>query len=508
MSMEIVLLITRLFLASILFIAGLAKASDPEGARKAFIGFGISEAVAGQMAWLLPLLEIVTALTLIPPQTATIGAISALILMVVFSIAIATNLIRGKTPDCNCFGQLQSEPISWTVFARNVVLAFLAVLIVVGGNRTSSASFAGLEVQPSQVVGLFGLAFVLGLLLILLMYLRRFLNEQTKMLQRLEAVERLVEDLEAPPIERQDALAPSEGLPVGARAPQFSLQTLTGDSISSGDLLGHGKPVMLLFVSPSCGPCAAILQDVKTWQTEYADRLTIAVLSKGSAGENEKRVAGYVSGNLLLIGESGAAETFEAKWTPAAVLLTAEGRIASPNAFGDDAIRTLLASAVAVDDADWNDGRMEVKVGTSGLRVGDPVPDFSLLDLNGGTVSAADLRGRDTLLLFWSTTCPFCTEMSEEIQRWEQSPPINSPRLIFVVSGDYERAKTASAGFKSLFVHDEHFTLGAILGTKSTPSAVLIDAEGNIASSVATGAPKVFMLSGIPNQEVSSLPAL
>ena len=507
MSMEFVLLITRLFLASILFIAGLAKASDPDGARKAFVGFGISDAVAGQMAWLLPLLEIVTALTLIPPQTATIGAISGLILMVVFSIAIATNLIRGKTPDCNCFGQLQSEPISWTLFARNVVLAVLAVLIVVGGNRSSARSFAGIEVQPSQVVGLFGLAFVLGLLLILLMYLRRFLSGQAKILQRLEAVERLAEDFEAPPVEHKDALAPSEGLPVGALAPQFSLQTLTGDSVSSRDLLARGKPVMLLFVSPSCGPCAAILQDVNKWQTEFADRLTFAVLSKGSADENEKRVAQYVSGNLLLIGESGLAETFEAKWTPAAVLLSAGGRIASPNAFGDDAIRALLASA-AVDDAAWNDARLEVKVGRSTLRVGDPAPDFSLPDLSGETVTPSDLLGRDTLLLFWSPTCPFCTEMSEEIQRWEQSPPINSPRLIFVVSGDYERVKAASEGFKSLFVHDEHFTLGAVFGTNSTPSAVLIDAAGKIASSVATGAPKVFILAGVPNQEMSSLPAL
>jgi peroxiredoxin len=506
--MEFVLLITKLFLASILLIAGVAKASDPDGARKAFVGFGSSEAVAGQMSWLLPLLEIVTALTLIPPQTATIGAFSALILMVAFSIAIATNLIRGKAPDCNCFGQLQSEPISWTLFARNVVLAVLAVLIVVGGQRVSSTSFVGLEVQPSQIVGLIGIAFVLGLLLILLMHLRRFLTEQAKMLARLEAVERLVEDLEAGPIEHRDAFAPSEGLPVGAPAPQFLLQTLTGDSVSRDDLLRRGKPVLLLFVSPSCGPCAAILQDVRTWQTEYADRLTIAVLSKGSTDENEKRVAQYVAGNLLLSKDSGVVENYEAKWTPAAVLLGVDGKIASPNAFGDDAIRSLLTGAVASGNQASKNGTLHVKVGTSALKIGDPVPEFSLADVNGATFTAADLRGRETLLLFWSPTCPFCTKMSDEIQRWEQSPPINSPRLIFVVSGDYERVKTESARFESLFVHDEHFSLGAILGTSSTPSAVLIDAAGRIASSVAIGAPKVLLLGGVPSREVSSLPAL
>src|SRR5262249_21441473 len=161
---------------------------------------------------------------------------------------------------------------------------------------------AGIVVQPSQIVGLIGIAFVLGLLLILLMHLRRFLTEQARMLDRLEAVERLVEDLEAGPIQHRGAMAPSEGLPVGAPAPQFSLQTLTGDSVSSDDLLRHGKPVMLLFVSPSCGPCVAILQDVKNWETEYADRLTIAILSKGSAEENEERVAQYVAGDLLLTG--------------------------------------------------------------------------------------------------------------------------------------------------------------------------------------------------------------
>jgi hypothetical protein len=51
-------------------------------------------------------------------------------------------------------------------------------------------------------------------------------------------------------------------------------------------------------------------------------------------------------------------------------------------------------------------------------------------------------------------------------------------------------------GLRSPVVLDEEFLVGWTFGASGTPSAVLIDAEGNIASEVVVGAPEVLELAG------------
>jgi peroxiredoxin/uncharacterized membrane protein YphA (DoxX/SURF4 family) len=505
--MEIVLLMARLFLASILVIAGVAKATDQTGARKALIGFGVSEKVAAPLGLCLPVVEIVVALALIPLDTAWVAAIGALALMLIFTMAIGISLLRGRTPECNCFGQLHSKPVSWSMFSRNLILAAVAALIVArgkGGPGLSAFNWLA-ELKTGEMMNLLVSSVAAGLLVTGVVYLRRVLGQQTRILDRIDAVEKLVEEYAPPPVEREEATHPPEGLPVGAPAPDFSLASVGGGQVSLRDLLGFGKPVLLLFVSPNCAPCTTILQDVKAWDRDYSDRLTIALLSKGSLRDNERRVAKYGARHLLLVGESEVTESYEGRWTPASVLISSQGRIASLNAYGDDAIRALIAGAVSAVFASPEDGNsasgnghlVQVTVGRSTLKVGDPAPDFSLPDMYGEVVHARDLLGQVTLLLFWDPSCPFCRAMSEDVKRWEENPPPGAPRMVFVASGDLEKVKDASEGFESRFLHDDGFQVGMLLGTRSTPSALLIDSEGGIASSIATGSSNVMLLAGV-----------
>jgi hypothetical protein len=43
---------------------------------------------------------------------------------------------------------------------------------------------------------------------------------------------------------------------------------------------------------------------------------------------------------------------------------------------------------------------------------------------------------------------------------------------------------------------DQQFAVGRAFGTSGTPSAVLVDAEGKVASEVTVGAPAVMELAG------------
>jgi hypothetical protein len=56
-------------------------------------------------------------------------------------------------------------------------------------------------------------------------------------------------------------------------------------------------------------------------------------------------------------------------------------------------------------------------------------------------------------------------------------------------------------GLRSTVVLDQQFSVGRAFGAGGTPSAVLVDAEGRVASEVAVGAPAVLELAGVNRTE-------
>jgi peroxiredoxin/uncharacterized membrane protein YphA (DoxX/SURF4 family) len=508
--MEIVLLVSRLFLALMFGIAGTAKASDLAGTRRALVGFAVPEKLAAPLGYCLPLVEILVAVLLLPEKTAWTASIGALALLSIFAVAIAVNLGRGRAPDCNCFGGIHSKPVTWSVFTRNLLLAGVAAFVVAqGAQRPGPSALTWLmNLKTAEAVSLSISLIVMGLLISAVAFLRRVLNQQTTLLERIEAMKRVVDEdyAEPAPLVREDA-ALADGFPVGAPAPFFSLAAIGGSSVSLDDLLESGKEVLLIFVSPNCAPCKTLLPLVSTWERDYADRFTLALLSKGTSQEIQSGIAKYGATHLLLQGEGTVADDYQAKWTPAAVFVSPYGKIASRIAYGDEAIRALVTASVAsgtrlgvASGATPDEPAPEIAEGSS-LRVGDPAPHFSISDLQGDTVATLDFFGRDTLLLFWDPACPFCQAMAEDLKKWEMNPPKTAPRLVFVASGDPDQIDAESKNFKSLFLHDREFEVPRLFGTSATPSAVMIDRDGHIASAVAIGLPSALALAGVRKVE-------
>jgi thiol-disulfide isomerase/thioredoxin len=131
-----------------------------------------------------------------------------------------------------------------------------------------------------------------------------------------------------------------------------------------------------------------------------------------------------------------------------------------------------------------------------GLPMGAEAPALELPSLAGETVSLESLRGRDTLLLFWNPECGFCRSMHDDLLGWETSANGVHARLVVVSSGDPE--STRSEGFSSLVLLDEDFAAGGAFGANGTPTAVLLDADGRVASRIAAGAEAVLELAGAP----------
>jgi thiol-disulfide isomerase/thioredoxin len=135
--------------------------------------------------------------------------------------------------------------------------------------------------------------------------------------------------------------------------------------------------------------------------------------------------------------------------------------------------------------------------------MGELAPDFSLPDLSGKFVSLSDFRGDKTLVLFWRPSCGFCQRMLPDLKAWEANPPAGAPRLL-VVSTD-SVADNQAMGLRSPVLLDQDgMRVGRLFGATGTPMAVLVDAEGKIASELAAGAPAVLALAGAHQAQLSS----
>jgi thiol-disulfide isomerase/thioredoxin len=307
--LDVPMVLGGLLLAVVFATAGVAKLADLEGSRRAVAAFGVPGRLVAPLGTLLPPAELATAALLAAGALAggggagalRAGSLSALVLLSLFSAGIAVSLARGRSPDCHCFGQLHSAPASVRTLARNGVLLTLAAFVAGGGELAGTLAAA---VAMLAIVGGVGL--------------------RTRG-RRLDQAGRQ-----------------GEGLPLGTAAPDFELPSLGGARVTLAGLLERGRAVVLVFTDPGCGPCVALAPQVARWQRRHSDELTIAVVERLD-GSNGDEADEHGRRDLLLQRDREVADAYRAAGTPSAVLVSAEGRIASGVAGGGPAIEGLLA---------------------------------------------------------------------------------------------------------------------------------------------------------------------
>jgi thiol-disulfide isomerase/thioredoxin len=152
----------------------------------------------------------------------------------------------------------------------------------------------------------------------------------------------------------------------------------------------------------------------------------------------------------------------------------------------------LALAGVAPDPA--SNGSAGAQAVPAAARIGEPAPPVKLPDLGGSTVDLADFKDQETLLLFWNPGCGFCQRMLDDLKALEADPPEGAPEILVVSAGTAEDNR--AMGLRSTVVLDQGFSVGSAFGASGTPSAVLVDSEGKVASEVAVGAPTVLALAG------------
>jgi hypothetical protein len=114
----------RLTLSAIFLLAALHAVRNWPATRETLSNYNLLPRQAAIVfAWLLPPLQLAAAMALLIRPHA--GAALGLVLMAVFTFAIATNLARGRADiDCGC-GGAEGQTLSPGLIARNLILMLL-----------------------------------------------------------------------------------------------------------------------------------------------------------------------------------------------------------------------------------------------------------------------------------------------------------------------------------------------------------------------------------------------
>jgi len=511
---SVLLAVLRSLLALVFFVSALTKLADRGGFKSALRSFGVPERLQPALVLLVPVLELAIGIGLLPAASAWLAAAGALGLLIVFTVAIAAALVRGRRPECHCFGQFSSAPVTWKTVLRNGALMVATAAIVIMGTARPEPSLVTWinRLTLPEALGLIAAIVLAAVVSIETRMLARVLRQNGRLLLRIDALEESQgrAGLGVRPAARGIPGDPHAGLPVGAPAPAFRLDRLGGGTSTLAELMALGKPVMLAFVDPQCGPCTALLPELARWGLDLVGRLTLAVITTGSIQANNHKLAGHSLTHILLQKGGEIGEAYRAHGTPSMVLVEPSGVIGSPVAAGAEAIRGLMGRFTATQYQPGDTGGRKapnlVLNGSNGAHrgvgairhahTGEAAPDLRLPGIDGKQISLAAFRGQTTLVLFWNPACGFCLRMLDDLKAWEASRVDASPRLLVVSTGNAEINR--AMGLRSPVVLDAAFESARAFGAGGTPSAVLVDKDGRVASEVAVGGPAVLALATRP----------
>jgi hypothetical protein len=339
MDMGVVTLGIRLGLAAVFATAAVAKLADRPGSRQALEDFGVPAGLRRPLELGLPVVELAVAVLLLAPGTTRWAALGALTLLLCFLAAIGLTLRRGVSPPCHCFGSMHSAPIGVGTLLRTGLFALAAAVLSVAGAPHSGIDLVH-RLGSFSVVGAVEAALCLALVVAVVAAVSLFIQmtaQNGRLVLRIEELERRVG---APGGLSEPGPA---GLGVGTLAPGFTLDDRDGLPVSLDELRAAGRPVVLVFSDPRCGPCSALLPELARWQAEHVESVTIALITRGPAETNRATGDAAAVRHVLLQRDREVAAAYRSHATPTAVRVEADGRVGSPLVAGAAAIAALVS---------------------------------------------------------------------------------------------------------------------------------------------------------------------
>lgn len=148
MSFSVTLLVV------VFLVAGMSKLRALETFEGVVHNFRLlPEVLVRPVAYGLPFVELAVAAALLIPVIRGYAGWSAALLLGVFTLAVAINLLRGRREiDCGCFSSELRQRLSWWLVGRNAVLMGLALWVAGGTVAAQAMEGAGLFLGVAAAV--------------------------------------------------------------------------------------------------------------------------------------------------------------------------------------------------------------------------------------------------------------------------------------------------------------------------------------------------------------------
>lgn len=242
------------------------------------------------------------------------------------------------------------------------------------------------------------------------------------------------------------------------------------------------------------------MPEVAQWQSAHAGVLSIALISTGNLEENRSKASEHGVAGVYVQDGRAVNEAYGISGTPSAVLVAPNGAMTEPIATGADNIRQLLNRALApvapeviqVPAAPPARAPAPAPALPVALATGAAVPQRRLTALDGRRVNLAPGQGRRTLLVFWNPQCGFCERLQDDLLAWENARGPGDPRLVLIADGP--ESTNRALPFAGPIVLDPGSSITHAFGAQGTPTGLLIDGRGRVASELAVGGPAVLAL--------------
>ena len=303
------------------------------------------------------------------------------------------------------------------------------------------------------------------------------------------------------------------GLPVGTEAPAFALTDLDGQEKTLDDYLG--SPFVVGFFNTDCGYCKDLSPQLGKLPKKSHP---LVLISHGDLDANRTMArSDKWSCDVVVEEEWDVAAQFKSAGTPSGYLVGADGRIASKQAIGSQALLELLEMEPQVPEPGENgdstdehgNGNGSGPVATpvnrrdvsqsrlprNGLAVGTIAPAFALEDLQGKTRSLLDYRGKRVLLVFSDVTCGPCEQLAPELVKLYEERP-DDFEIVMISRGEIEENKRKAKAFGYSFpvLLQNGWEISKDYAMFATPIGYLIDADGIIVRDVAQGNEAILAL--------------
>ena len=328
------LLLPPLLLAVLLCVSGGAKLRHPEATRSAFAQLQLPRALTDSPApQVLPWAEIILAVALVvTPAPFALGvAVATLGLLIAYLAVIVRALGFGYPVTCSCFGRLGLGEVTRRTAWRNVLLVLVGLLTL--WSASAEASVLARLVEASAATWVWLALVVVTVAVVVVTF----------------GGTKGATPAPAPAAPDEEELDYSR-----QPMPYAALEDEAGRSIPLTALVAEGA-VLLVFISPGCGPCKPVIEELPGWDEGLGPVRVRAVVAQPV--ELATQQAPALSGRVLHDPQGTLARIFGVG-TPAAVLLGGDGLLAGGPVRGRDQVvdfvgdvRAELLDAGALDEA-------------------------------------------------------------------------------------------------------------------------------------------------------------